>query len=63
MAGQKTIVSGVAGRYATALFELALEEKKLDAVKQELKMSDLQVKLVPVTSSTPVTCRSKCRRG
>jgi F-type H+-transporting ATPase subunit delta len=36
MAGQKTIVSGVAGRYATALFELALEEKKLDAVKADL---------------------------
>lgn len=36
MAGQETIVSGVAGRYATALFELALEEKKLDAVKADL---------------------------
>jgi F-type H+-transporting ATPase subunit delta len=30
------IVSGMAGRYATALFELALEEKKLDAVKSDL---------------------------
>jgi F-type H+-transporting ATPase subunit delta len=30
------IVSGMAGRYATALFELALEEKKLDAVKADL---------------------------
>ena len=36
MAGTETIVSGVAGRYATALFELALEEKKLDAVKADL---------------------------
>src|SRR5258706_11730213 len=36
MAGQETIVSGVAGRYATALFDLALEEKKLDAVKADL---------------------------
>jgi len=36
MAGQETIVSGVAGRYATALFELALEEKNLDAVKADL---------------------------
>ena len=36
MAGQETIVSGVAGRYATALFELALEEKKVDAVKADL---------------------------
>jgi F-type H+-transporting ATPase subunit delta len=30
------IVSGMAGRYATALFELALEEKALDAVKADL---------------------------
>jgi F-type H+-transporting ATPase subunit delta len=36
MAGQETIVSGVAGRYATALFDLALEAKKLDAVKADL---------------------------
>jgi F-type H+-transporting ATPase subunit delta len=36
MAGQQSIVSGVAGRYATALFELALEQKNLDAVKADL---------------------------
>ena len=30
------IVSGMAGRYATALFELALEEKALDAIKADL---------------------------
>ena len=36
MAGQKSIVSGVAGRYATALFELALEQKNVDAVKSDL---------------------------
>jgi F-type H+-transporting ATPase subunit delta len=36
MAGQKTIVSGVAGRYATALFELALEQRSVDAVKADL---------------------------
>lgn len=30
------IVSGMAGRYATALFELALEEKSLDAVAADL---------------------------
>ncbi len=36
MAGQKPIVSGVAGRYATALFELALEQKSVDAVKSDL---------------------------
>ena len=36
MAGQKPIVSGVAGRYATALFELALEQRSVDAVKTDL---------------------------
>jgi F-type H+-transporting ATPase subunit delta len=42
MAGQEPIVSGVAGRYATALFELALEQKQLDAVKADLdRFADL----------------------
>jgi len=36
MAGQKPIVSGVAGRYATALFDLALEQRSVDAVKADL---------------------------
>ncbi len=36
MAGQEPIVSGVAGRYATALFELALEQKSVDAVRADL---------------------------
>ena len=36
MPGQKPIVSGVAGRYAPALFELALEQKSVDAVKTDL---------------------------
>ncbi len=31
------IVSGMAGRYATALFELALEEKALDSVAADLE--------------------------
>jgi len=30
------IVSGMAGRYATALFELALEDKSLDAIARDL---------------------------
>ena len=33
MAGKEPIVSGMAGRYATALFELALESNAIDAVK------------------------------
>ena len=40
MAGEEPIVSGVAGRYAQALFELALEEKATDAVKKDLESFD-----------------------
>ena len=40
MAGQDPITSGMAGRYATALFELALEEKSIDAVKRDLDRFD-----------------------
>jgi F-type H+-transporting ATPase subunit delta len=36
MAAENTIVSGMAGRYATALFELAQESKSTDAVKADL---------------------------
>ncbi|HEY6258180.1 MAG TPA: F0F1 ATP synthase subunit delta [Xanthobacteraceae bacterium] len=40
MKGEGTIVSGMAGRYATALFELAREEKAIDAVKADLDRFD-----------------------
>jgi F-type H+-transporting ATPase subunit delta len=43
MAGDGGIVSGMAGRYATALFELALEAKSLDAVKADLDRFDALV--------------------
>jgi len=36
MAAQESTISGMAGRYATALFELALEQKSIDAVKADL---------------------------
>ena len=36
MAGEADTSSGVAGRYATALFELALEEQALDTVANDL---------------------------
>jgi F-type H+-transporting ATPase subunit delta len=36
VAGEDPIVSGMAGRYATALFELALEQNAVDAVKAAL---------------------------
>jgi F-type H+-transporting ATPase subunit delta len=37
------IISGMAGRYATALFELAREEKSLDSVKSDLDRFDAMV--------------------
>ena len=40
MAGEEPIISGMAGRYAHALFELALEEKATDAVKKDLDQFD-----------------------
>ena len=36
MAGENPTVSGVAGRYATALFELALESNSIDSVRSDL---------------------------
>ncbi|MFQ5626012.1 MAG: F0F1 ATP synthase subunit delta [Methyloligellaceae bacterium] len=36
MAGEDPIISGMAGRYATALFELALESRKLKKVEADL---------------------------
>ncbi len=43
MAGGDTSVSGMAGRYATALFELALDSKSVDAVKADLDRFDAMV--------------------
>lgn len=40
MAAEKTIVSGMAGRYATALFELARETDAIDRVKADLERFD-----------------------
>jgi F-type H+-transporting ATPase subunit delta len=40
VAGEDPIVSGMAGRYATALFELALDGKTVDAVKADLDTFD-----------------------
>jgi F-type H+-transporting ATPase subunit delta len=37
VAGEDSIVSGVAGRYARALFELALDAKSVDAVKADIE--------------------------
>ncbi len=40
MAGEGAHLSGMAGRYATALFELALEANALDAVRTDLDRFD-----------------------
>ena len=40
MAAEDPSVSGVSGRYATALFELARDEKSIDAVKTDLDRFD-----------------------
>jgi F-type H+-transporting ATPase subunit delta len=40
VAGEDPIISGMAGRYASALFELALESKATDAVKADLEKFD-----------------------
>jgi F-type H+-transporting ATPase subunit delta len=43
VAGENPIVSGMAGRYATALFELALETNAVDAVLADLQAFDALV--------------------
>lgn len=40
MAGDEPIISGMAGRYASALFELALESNAVDAAKADLDKFD-----------------------
>jgi F-type H+-transporting ATPase subunit delta len=40
VASEEPIVSGMAGRYATALFELALEQSPIDTVKSDLDRFD-----------------------
>ena len=43
MAAEQTIVSGMAGRYATALFELAREGDAIDAVKADLERFEAMI--------------------
>jgi F-type H+-transporting ATPase subunit delta len=43
VAGKDPIVSGMAGRYGNALFELALDNKAVDAVKADLEQFDALV--------------------
>jgi F-type H+-transporting ATPase subunit delta len=43
VAGEDTTVSGMAGRYARALFELALDAKSVDPVKADLDRFDAMI--------------------
>jgi F-type H+-transporting ATPase subunit delta len=43
VAGEDTTVSGMAGRYARALFELALDAKSVDAVKADIEKFDAMI--------------------
>jgi F-type H+-transporting ATPase subunit delta len=43
VAGEDPITTGMAGRYATALFELALDSKAIDAVAADLERFDALV--------------------
>jgi F-type H+-transporting ATPase subunit delta len=43
VASDEPMVSGMAGRYATALFELALEERAIDAVRVDLDRFDAMI--------------------
>jgi len=43
VAGEDPIISGMAGRYAGALFELALDNKAVDAVEKDLDTFDALV--------------------
>jgi F-type H+-transporting ATPase subunit delta len=43
LAAEEPLVSGMAGRYATALFDLAREAKAIDAVKADLERFDALV--------------------
>jgi F-type H+-transporting ATPase subunit delta len=47
VAGENGIVSGMAGRYATALFELALESNAIDQVQADLKAFETLVASSP----------------
>jgi F-type H+-transporting ATPase subunit delta len=47
VAGEDTTVSGMAGRYARALFELALDAKSVDAVKTDLDNFDALISESP----------------
>jgi F-type H+-transporting ATPase subunit delta len=47
VAGEDPIISGMAGRYAGALFELAREDKAIDQVKADLEQFDAMVASSP----------------
>jgi len=43
----------VSGRYATALFELARDEKSIDAVRADLDRFEVMLATAPIEASGP----------
>ena len=54
VAGKADTGSGVAGRYATALFELALEEKALEEMKADGTLDDIEQQWLADKTNAPV---------
>ena len=66
MSSHKAIVSGISGRYAVALFELALENKALDVVEADLAtMKELLVESADLRKlvSSPLYSRDDQSKG
>jgi F-type H+-transporting ATPase subunit delta len=66
VASEEPVVSGLAGRYATAIFELAQEEKCVDAVAQDfsaLKTMIAQSPDLALFVRTPVLSREDHKKG
>ena len=66
VAGEDGIVSGMAGRYATALFELALESSAVEQVQADLKAFDALVASSPDLTRlvrSPVFSRRRAGEG
>ena len=66
MADAEDIVSGMAGRYAAALFSLAKDSRSIDAVSADLKVFDGLVRDNPDLQTlvrSPAGLRPRTRRA
>lgn len=66
MAAETTLVSGLAGRYATALFELARDNGSLDSVAADLDRVDAAIAADPAFAAllrSPLFSRDEQERG